>query len=70
MNEQRYNAFISYRRTEHDTAVAKEIQNSLERLGYRGGFAVPREKKESTGSSVIRRSYQSPAISPDESRMR
>ena len=25
MNEQRYNAFISYRRTEHDTAVAKEI---------------------------------------------
>ena len=36
MNEQRYNAFISYRRTEHDTAVAKEIQNSLER------FRVPR----------------------------
>jgi hypothetical protein len=47
MIEQRYNAFISYRRTEHDTAVAKEIQNSLER------FRVPRGIRSSSGKERI-----------------
>ena len=39
MNEYRYNAFISYRRTERDVAVAKEIQSSLEH------FRVPKGRK-------------------------
>ena len=52
MNEQRYNAFISYRRTEHDTAVAKEIQNSLER------FRVPRGIRSSSGKERIDRIFR------------
>ena len=52
MNEQKYNAFISYRRTEHDTAVAKEIQNSLER------FRVPRGIRSSSGKERIDRIFR------------
>ena len=52
MNEQRYNAFISYRRTERDVAVAKEIQNSLER------FRVPKGIRSASGKKRIDRIFR------------
>ena len=52
MNEQKYNAFISYRRTGHDVAVAKEVQRSLEQ------FCVPRSIRASTGKEKIDRIFR------------
>ena len=46
MKEQKYNAFISYRRTQRDVAVAKEIQKSLER------FRVPKGIRSASGNFV------------------
>ncbi len=52
MQEQHYNAFISYRRTARDTAVAKEIQQSLEH------FRVPREIAAASGKTGIDRIFR------------
>ena len=52
MSSQQYNAFISYRRTARDTAVAKEIQHSLER------FRVPAGIRRTTGRDKIDRIFR------------
>ena len=52
MSEQKYNAFISYRRTGHDVEVAKEVQHSLER------FRIPAEIRRSTGRERIDRIFR------------
>ena len=52
MNEYRYNAFISYRRTERDVAVAKEIQSSLEH------FRVPKGIRSAGGKDRIDRIFR------------
>ena len=52
MKEQKYNAFISYRRTQRDVAVAKEIQKSLER------FRVPKGIRSASGKERIDRIFR------------
>ena len=52
MSEWRYHAFISYRRTERDIAVAKEIQQSLEH------FRVPRGIRTASGRKHIDRIFR------------
>ena len=52
MSEQKYNAFISYRRTARDTAVAKEVQQSLEH------FRVPRGIRTASGKERIDRIFR------------
>lgn len=52
MSEAKYNAFISYRRTARDTAVAKEIQQSLEH------FRVPRGIRTASGKERIDRIFR------------
>ena len=52
MSRQTYNAFISYRRTERDTAVAKEVQQSLEH------FRIPRGIRTSSGKERIDRIFR------------
>ena len=52
MNEYRYDAFISYRRTERDVAVAKEIQKSLEH------FRVPKGIRSVSGKERIDRIFR------------
>ena len=47
-----YNAFISYRRTPHDTLVAREIQHSLER------FRLPRGIRQKSGKEKINRIFR------------
>lgn len=52
MSAYHYNAFISYRRTAHDMAVAKEVQHSLER------FRVPAAIRRATGRENINRIFR------------
>ena len=52
MDEYRYDAFISYRRTERDIAVAKEIQSSLEH------FRVPKGIRGTSGKEKIDRIFR------------
>lgn len=52
MKEQHYNAFISYRRTQRDVAVAKEIQSSLEH------FRVPKGIRSTSGKEKIDRIFR------------
>ena len=51
-NSMRYDAFISYRRTERDVAVAKEIQSSLEH------FRVPKGIRSTSGKEKIDRIFR------------
>ena len=48
----RYNAFISYRRTPHDTLVAREVQHSLER------FRLPAGIRKKSGKDRIDRIFR------------
>ena len=48
----RYNAFISYRRTPHDTLVAREVQHSLER------FRLPAGIRKKSGKDRINRIFR------------
>ena len=52
MGEKKYNAFISYRRTARDTAVAREIQQSLEH------FRIPRGIRTLSGKARIDRIFE------------
>ena len=52
MGEKKYNAFISYRRTARDTAVAREIQQSLEH------FRIPRGIRTLSGKARIDRIFR------------
>ena len=52
MGEKKYNAFISYRRTARDTAVAREIQQSLEH------FRIPRGIRTLSGKACIDRIFR------------
>ena len=52
MGEKKYNAFISYRRTARDTAVAREIQQSLEH------FRIPRGIRTLSGNARIDRIFR------------
>ena len=65
MSELKYNAFISYRRTARDTAVAKEIQQSLEH------FRIPKGIRTASGKDHIDRIFRDQeelAITSDLSR--
>ena len=48
----RYNAFISYRRTPHDTLVAREVQHSLEH------FRLPAGIRKKSGKDRIDRIFR------------